>query len=304
MFKDKTIVVSTRTMGISIIALAALLWAIAASVAQLLFTAGISPLELAMARALIAAGGLALINTQWRSQPTKRHPQQLDWPIFALGISIALVTITYYVAIARLPVAVAVVIQYTGPALVVAWAALRTMRLPSLAVAIALVTAVAGVTLVSELPAGTVQLDGLGLLMAGLSAVFFASYTLLSEAVVPVYGPIGVMFRAFAISSLFWLAVQATQGWPTALFVPQHLLGVVFVGIAGTLVPFCLYCWGIQRVQSERGAIAATLEPVFAAIVAWLWLGQTLTTMQIMGGCLVLMAVIVLQRQKSHNQLT
>ncbi|MBF2080268.1 MAG: EamA family transporter [Synechococcales cyanobacterium T60_A2020_003] len=65
------------------------------------------------------------------------------------------------------------------------------------------------------------------------------------------------------------------------LFQTQYVPGVLFVGIAGTLVPFSLLCWGIQHVQAERGAIAATLEPVMAALLAWFVLDQILSLPQI-----------------------
>lgn len=281
---------SQAAVGFVAIALAAILWAIAATVASSLFQAGVSPLELAMSRAVIAAVGLGIVHQLW--QP---HPKLGNWQILALGISLALVTLAYYIAIERLAVAIAVVIQYTAPALIVVWAMIKNRKAPALSVTLALIAAIAGVALISELPTGDFELDGLGLLMACLSALFFASYTLLSESVVATYGAVGVMFRAFTVSSLFWLAFQFTQGVPEALFVPDHFWSVLFVGIGGTLIPFSLYCWGIEQVQSERGAIAATLEPLAAAIFAWVGLGQTLSVLQIWGGILVLMAVVSLQ---------
>jgi drug/metabolite transporter, DME family len=206
-----------------------------------------------------------------------------------------MVTASYYVAISRLSVAVALVIQYTAPALVVIVGAFRTRRLPSSAVLTAVAIALSGVVLISGMLSGSVQLDSIGLVAAGLSALSFASYTLLSEAVVDTYGAVGVMFRSFLVASLFWLAFQVTQGIPTAIFLPENLAGIFFIGIGGTLVPFSLLCWGIQQVQAERGAIAATLEPVIATVLAWIWLGQTLNFMQIVGGGLVIGAVTLLQ---------
>ncbi|MBF2080267.1 MAG: hypothetical protein IGR76_17565 [Synechococcales cyanobacterium T60_A2020_003] len=51
------------------------------------------------------------------------------------------------------------------------------------------------------------QIDSIGLLTASLSALFFASNTLLNESMVQTYGAIGSMFRGFAVSSAFWLAI-------------------------------------------------------------------------------------------------
>jgi DME family drug/metabolite transporter len=103
------------------------------------------------------------------------------------------------------------------------------------------------------------------------------------------------MSRAFLVSSLFWVTIQFSQGFPEAVFLPENLLGILFVGIGGTLIPFSLMCWGIQQVRAERGAIAATLEPVIAAVLAWLWLGQSLNFSQILGGILVIGAIALLQ---------
>lgn len=280
--------------GLAAIVLAATLWAIAAIVASALFQAGVKPFELAAARSVIAAIGLAMISPM---RPSSR--KRLDWRILALGLSLAFVTVSYYVAIDRLAVAVALVIQYTAPALVVALTALHTRRLPASSTTIAVVIALLGVGLVSGWGTDQLQFDALGLLAAGMSALMFASYTLLSEAVVNTYGAIGVMFRAFMVSSLFWITFQLSQGLPAAVFAPGNLPGVLFVGVGGTLVPFSLLCWGIQQIRADRATITATLEPVIATVLAWIWLGQTLSLMQIAGGILVLLAVVSLQLRSS-----
>jgi DME family drug/metabolite transporter len=278
------------SLGLAAIALAATLWAIAAIVASNLFQSGVSPFELTTARAVIAAAGLAIVSQM--GQATQRR---MNWRVMLLGLCLAMVTVSYYIAIARLPVAVALVIQYTAPALVVAIEALKLRRIPSPVTVVAVLGAIAGVALLSGLGTSELQMDTLGLLAAGFSALFFCGCTLLSEAVVDTYGAIGVMYRAFLISSLFWVTVQFTQGFPKAVFLPENLMGILFVGIAGTLIPFSLLCWGIQQVRAERGAIAATLEPVIAAVLAWLWLGQSLSLGQIVGGILVIAAIASLQ---------
>lgn len=282
------------TRGLGAIALASSLWAIAAIVASQLFENGVKPFELAAARSMIAALGLAAFS-QFRPSSGKL----LDWRILALGLSLAWVTLSYYIAIDRLPVAVAIVIQYTAPALVVALAAVQARRLPTVATLLAVVGALLGVLLISGLATEQFQFDGLGFMAAGASAFLFASYTLLSESVVDTYGAVGVMFRAFVVSSLFWLAFQLSQGFPTAVFAAANVPGILFVGVGGTLVPFSLLCWGIQQIKADRAAIAATLEPVIVTVLAWIWLGQALSLMQIVGGILVILAVVSLQLRSS-----
>jgi DME family drug/metabolite transporter len=206
------------------------------------------------------------------------------------------VNAAYYLAIDRLAVALAIVLQYTAPALVVTWVAVAARRVPSREVLIALVAAVAGVVLATEIPAGDLgTVDGLGLAFGLASAVLFAAYTLLSERVAGAYGSVGAMTRAFTVAAAFWILVQTTRGWPAELFEPENLPLVLFVGLGGTLAPFLLYVWGIGRVRAERATIAATLEPVLAALFAWLLLDQSLSAMQIGGGLLVIGAVAMLQ---------
>jgi drug/metabolite transporter, DME family len=283
--------VTQRRVGLAAIAFAAGLWAIAATAASRLFDRGVDPIELSEARAVIAAVGLSTVG--WGR--TARSPVS---PVLmgALGLSIALVNAAYYLAIDRLEVALAIVLQYTAPVLVVAWVAATARRAPSREVLVALIAAVGGVVLATEIPAGDAgPIDALGIAFGLASAVLFAAYTLLSERAAHALGSIGAMTRAFGAAALFWVLVQVPRGWPEDLFESENLPLVLFVGLGGTLAPFLLYVWGLGRVRSERATIAATLEPVLAAVFAWLLLDQSLSSMQIAGGLLVIGAVAMLQ---------
>jgi drug/metabolite transporter (DMT)-like permease len=287
--------------GLLAISLAAALWAIAAVVADSLFSDGVEPFQLTEARVVIGMVGLGLAGG-YRPSERRIHPVKL----VAFGLSIALVTATYYGAIDRLKVAVAIVLQYTAPVVVVAWAALVRRRLPQRLLFFCLVAAVVGVVLVSGLLIGGAgEVDVLGVMFGLASAVFFATYTLLGDEAGPAYGPLGAMFRAFAIATVFWVGVQAFAGWPEALFDPDNIPRILFVGVAGTLIPFLLYVWGIQRVRAERAVIAATLEPVLAALVAWVFLDESLSPIQLVGGALVIAAVVTLQSRRGadHHSL-
>lgn len=274
------------------IALAALLWAIAATLARDLFDAGVPPMQLVEARALVSAAGLALVPAAWR-RTRERGSIRV---VVALGVSIALVNAAYYAAIARLAVAVAIVLQYLGPAFVVGWVALKARRMPSRAILLALGIAFTGVVLVSELPSGDIgSIDALGLAAGLAGALFFAAYTLQSERAAAHYGAVGALFRAFVAASVLWVVYQAPQGVPRELFEGDNLPKVLYVGLAGTLAPFLLYIWAIQKLRSERAVITATLEPLFAGLVAWIWLDQVLSALQVAGGALILGAVAWLQ---------
>jgi len=282
--------------GLISIGVAAALWSVAAVAARGIFDRGLDPLEVAAARSFIAAACLALIPSARR-----KAPDGSPWAVIALGLSIAIVNAVYYSAIARLDVAVALVIQYTAPALVVGWVALQKKKPPTGEIALALLVTFAGVVLVSGIfgaDVGAVSLSGIGFGLA--SSVFFATYTLLSERAGQAYGVFGALLRGFCAAAVMWTVFLAFRGWPNALFESVNIGPVLFVGVAGTFLPFIFFLWGVQQVRAERGAIAATSEPILAAGIAWVWLGQTLTPIQIIGGILVIAGVISLQiRRKS-----
>lgn len=287
-------------LGLAAIGAAATLWAVAAVVASDLFDRGVKPLELAEARSVIAVMGFGVL-ALLRREP--RRGARVPAPhLIALGLSIALVNAAYYLAIDHLDVAVAIVLQYTAPAFVVTYTALRVRRMPEGQIAAALALALVGVVVASEVPAGDLgDLDVIGILFGLASGVLFATYTLLSERVGAAYGSIGGMLRAFAVAATFWLIYQSFNGWPAELFAGRNLAPILFVGLAGTLVPFLLYVWAIGHVVPERAAIAATLEPALAGLVAFIWLDEALSAMQVAGGVLVLAAVVTLQvRRKAR----
>ncbi len=297
MSRPKTTSIEPSVLGLVAIGTAAALWAIAAAVASDLFDRGVKPLELAEARSVIAVVGfgfIALLRRERRSAVRVPAPH-----LIILGLSIALVNAAYYLAIDHLDVAVAIVLQYTAPAFVVTYAALRLKRMPDVQITTALVLALIGVVVASEIPAGDLgNLDLIGILFGLASGVLFATYTLLSEAVGAAYGPIGGMLRAFSVATTFWLVYQVFNGWPGELFVARNLIPILYVGIAGTLIPFLLYVWAIGHVVPERAAIAATLEPALAGVVAFIWLDEALSAMQITGGIIALAAVVTLQMKR------
>lgn len=297
-------VTSQAPAGLVAIALAAALWALGAVVAASLFDDGVRPLELAEARSVVAALGLALIPGSWRS-PVDKPSQRVRRSLVILGVCIGLVNAVYYVAIDRLPVAVALVLQYTAPAMVVVYTAARLRRRPGNEVVVAVLLALAGVALASgALGSDLGSVDGLGLAMAVASAVLFASYTLVGENVTRTYGPLGAMFRAFTIAGALWISWQIFNGFPQELFDLANLPRVILIGLGATLAPFLLYLWGVEKVKAERAAIAATLEPVLGAVVAWILLDQSLETTQMVGGALVIAAVILIQTGRSKPVLT
>ena len=281
-----------RTLGLVAVIFTVILWAVSSNVIGSLLEADVNPFELAVSSMVIATFGLAVVNSfKLKPEAKVMSRQQL-----ILGLLFAGLIGANYLALARLPVAVAILLLFTSPIMVVLWTALTTRRMPSRSVLASMLLLIVGVVLVSKVVESNLsEFNGFSILIGLLSAVFFTAYNLQSEQVGRLDEPLGVMLKTFAISSLCWLAYQVTQGVPMTLLEPENIGKVIYIGIAGNLLPYSLFFWGIQRIQAERAVVIATLEPVIASALAWLWFGQTLTSLQLIGGILIVLAVTVLQ---------
>ena len=201
-------------------------------------------------------------------------------------------------AIDRVPVGVAIALQYTAPVLVLAGTAVVGRRSPHPAVWIAGGLTLAGATLVSGALAGSGErLDGLGLIAGVGAALSFAGYLVTAElAGRRGTHPVTTLFIGFCVAALIWAIVLPLWDWPFELLAdPQVGWRVVAVGLLGTLLPFGLVVAALRWISSALAGIAATTEPVLGALLAWVFLSQALTVLQLIGGGLVIAGVLIAQ---------
>jgi drug/metabolite transporter (DMT)-like permease len=272
-------------------------WGLAAVMAKTAFDRGVSPVRMAEARVLVALVVLATL-LAWRRPDLLRLPRGSRPALLAFGLSVAAVNATYYIAIDRLPVGVAISLQYTAPVLLLAWVAITARnRTPGRVVWIAAALTLGGAVLVSRAYGGLGRVDGIGLLAAVGSAVTFATYLFSAGLAGRRVHQATVLFWGFVIATLAWSVLAPWWSWPYEKLADAGVtLSVLGVGIVGTLVPFFLAVGALRVLPPATAGIAATVEPPFAAGFAWLFLGQHLSLVQIAGGLLVLAGVALAQR--------
>jgi drug/metabolite transporter (DMT)-like permease len=76
---------------------------------------------------------------------------------------------------------------------------------------------------------------------------------------------------------------------------------ILYIGILGTLIPFGLYLEGINLIRSTRASITATLEPITAGVISYIFLHEILETLQIIGGVLVIASIILIQLKQEQD---
>jgi drug/metabolite transporter (DMT)-like permease len=284
--------------GYALAAIAATMWAFNGSLSRLLIDDGVSPFHLSEMRSALSfallAGWLALTSRDQLRIP-REDVRKMAW----LGIAgLACVHATYYLAIQRLDVGVALTIQYLGPLLILLWLRIvhgRRMA-PSLWGAVGL--SVAGSFLVVR-AYDTGSLDGLGLLAAFGAAITFAIYMVAAERAGRGHAPVTTLSWGFGFATLFWLVVRPPWTFPFEAFSePRNIALGLGVALIGTLIPFVLIVTAVRHIPAPRAAVVATLEPVLAAIIAWPALDQALAAPQIAGIVVVVAAVIWVQSRR------
>jgi drug/metabolite transporter, DME family len=292
--------------GYLAVSAAAVLWAAGGAYASRLIDQGASFVELTEARAWITALVLLVVVARSsRSAPRTAagSGETVSSPlVIVFGLSIAGANFMYYASLSRLPVAIAITTQYTAPGLVVVWTAVAERRRVSGRVVAALAAAMVGVALLAELPGaladGHLRVDGLGLVAAVCSAFAYATYMISGERVGRALGAQRAVLRGFLVASALWLVVQATRGRPDTLLDRRFAGGVLFLAVATTIAPFLLFVWGLERVRVTDASIVSTLEPLAAAVIAFVWLGQRLNAWQLVGGLLVLVGIALVQVER------
>lgn len=228
--------------------------------------------------------------------------------ITGLGIvGFAGVQWTYNIAINRLPLGIALLLEYLGPVLVVLWVRFARREHVHPRMWPALVLAVGGLAVVSQVWRG-MTLDGLGVTMALGAAVCFAAYFLLGEHTgsADVGRPLHVILWAFAAATVMMNLVQ--PAWTAdALGDDVSMLGrfaeatipswgaMAWVVLLGTVAPFFLLLLALRVLSATVVSVVAMLEPVVAALVGWVWFAETLNPVQLVGMAAVLAGILLAQ---------
>src|SRR5215471_3120350 len=293
-----------KTLGILFVLTAAVLFGINGSLSRLLFDSGMTPLTLVEFRMIV--GSLCLfgfLSTQPRQ--AWRLPRHATGWLVAFGLSIALVTYTYFVAISRVNIALVLVIQFTGPVWMATAEALWHRRMPTWHVLGALLLTISGVVLVTGLLEQHLgSLDVIGLLFSFFALITFIAYLVLGRKVGGHLHPIASTAYGAGVAAVFWLLVQPPWSIPASTWNPHILILIVLVGVIGMALPFSLEVAALRRLDATRAGIAAMFELPASALIAFFWLGQSLDLWQILGCALVLAGITLVQLEKPGERKT
>lgn len=274
-------------------------WGASATLARHLFARRFDPLVLVQMRMTISFVLLALVFLAFRRDLLRIRPADL-FAFALLGIvGAAGSNITYYITIDRTNVATAILLQYLAPLLVLAYgAATREEEITPTKVIAGAISLGGCFLAVAGERFSVVSLDRLGLI-SGLGSAFCWGFTnVWLRRLLKSYNVWTCLFYAFLFASLFWLVINPP--WRVAAAHYSADTWKIFFGFAviSILIPHALYFAGLQYLTAARAIITACFEPVVAIGTAFLFLGEVLSPVQILGGVLVIGAIALLQSRQ------
>jgi drug/metabolite transporter (DMT)-like permease len=278
---------------------AATLWAISGVVGKMLLSGSLSPGQLVFYRSALGSGLLLAGLLAQKRTLLKINLHDLPYLVLLGVLGLALTQFAYYGAIQAMSVGLAILLQYLAPLWILLYERLWIKMPLTSSKVLALVVAILGCLLVCVPTSGRPTVSSYGLLLGIASGVFFATYGLMSQRALRSYSEVTVLFYSLLFTALFW-GLLSSSGWaPLVGLGNGKVWMILYVAVFGTLLPFFLFILALKHLEASQVGIITTLEPVVAATIAWIYLGDRLTVFQIAGGLLVLIAILMLRVKKA-----
>jgi len=309
--------VSTRSpaLGVGLVVLGAACFTINAGVSRVALRAGVEPAMLTTIRVTCTFAGLVLLAICFRRSALRPPSGRMLALVVAHGlIGVAALQWTYFVAIDRLPVGMALLLEYQAPVLVALWARFGQGEQVRPRLWLGLVLAVGGLAAATEVWEGA-KFEGIGVLAGMAAAICFAGYFLIGEAGVGALDPLRVILWSFGVATVALTVVNPITGFDSGPLnrhvsllgglartdVPLWLV-LAWVVVLGTLVPFFAELFALSFIRATTVTVIALLEPIGVSALGWIWFDESLGPVAIIG-CLAVVAGIVIAQSARGTHL-
>ncbi|MCW2529963.1 MAG: hypothetical protein JWM76_4823 [Pseudonocardiales bacterium] len=227
-------------------------------------------------------------------------------------IAFAAVQSLYFLAIQRMPVGVALLIEYLAPALVALWVVFIQHRPQPRSTWIGIALTLSGLALIAR-PWSGFTLDGLGVTAALVAALALTAYFLIAESAGDHLPSLELCAWGATVGAVGLAVVEPWWNFPwNALSRNSELAGratpvwalLAIVVLIGTVAAYLTGIAAMSYLPAPTVAVIATVEVVVASVGAWLLLNQRLSTTEIFGGAVLLSGAVLAQRRSSSSRST
>ncbi len=293
--------------GILVALLSAATFATSGPFAKSLLDTGWTPGSVVFLR--IAGAALVLLFPTLWALGGRWHLLRRGWrQVVAYGlVAIAVPQLAFFYAVQHLSVGVALLLEYLGLVLVVAWQCLVARRLPRRPTVVGIVLAVIGLVLVLDLFGG-VRVSGIGVMWGLIAACGLASYFLLSghvaEQPLP---PLVLAGGGMAVGAIAFAVLGVTGILPMSFGTqPVQLAGLSFpwwaavleLAVLAAVTPYVAGIIAARVLGAKLASFVGLSEVLFAVLFAWALLGQLPRPVQLLGGLFILAGVVAVRAEE------
>lgn len=302
-----------RGVGVSLVVAGALLFILNSGVSRVALRSGISSLELTSLRITGTCVVLLVVALLFRRSALRLPRGREIVVVIALGLfGVAALQFLYFVAIDRLTIGLALLLEFQAPFLVALWAKFVQRNQVTARLWWGLGMAIIGLAAATEVWKGA-NFDTIGILAALLAAAAFAAYFLLGEAAQQTMSSVGTMFWSFLVAAVavnvaqpFWLVDAPFTEQVSLLGTLSHLhvplwCVVASVIVLGTLLPFGLELAALRYIPPTTVTAIAMLEPVGAAALGWAWHQEALGVVAIIGCVTVVAGILLAESSRAEH---
>jgi drug/metabolite transporter (DMT)-like permease len=309
--------VTTRTpaLGVGLVVLGAACFTINAGVSRVALRAGVEPAMLTTIRITGTFVVLLAVAVLFRRTALRPPPGRLLLLLVVHGlVGVATLQWVYFVAIDRLPIGMALLLEYQAPVLVALWARFGQGEQVRPRLWLGLALALGGLAAATEVWDGA-KFDRIGVAAGLAAALCFAAYFLIGEAGVGALDPLRVILWSFGVATVALNVPSPITGFDTSALDRQvSLLGSLdshtvplwlalgWVIVLGTLVPFFAELFALSFIKATTVTVIALLEPIGVSALGWAWFHETLGPVGI-AGCIAVVAGILIAESARRTHL-
>jgi inner membrane transporter RhtA len=238
----------------------------------------VGPEGAATLRLCLGAVMLMVLVRPWRSWPRGADIR----PLIGLGVCVAGVVLMFFQAMERLPLGIAISLQFLGPLGVAVMGSRKPVHL------LCAVGAAAGVWLLTGFGLRTDNLDPIGLAWGFGAGVCWGGYILFGKRAAVAFGS-NAAALALGVAAVVILPVGIYEAGP-ALVSPDVIPLALFVALLSVVIPFSLEMYALGRMPPRTFAVLMSAEPSFGVLFGLLMLGETLSATQAIGVAAVILS--------------
>lgn len=303
----------TKLRGEIYLFLGALFFAFNGIISKIVLIDSVSAWRLTQARTGGAFILLFLFYMTFRRHELKPTRTEFPWLILFGVVGVTFVQAFYFVAIERMYVGIALLIEFTAPIWILLFLRFVLKREVPRTLWFAIALAFSGLLMITQIWSG-LSVDQIGLIAAFLDALALAGYFLIADHLGKTKSSGAISTWGFGISFVVLSVALPIWNWPFEILTKEiNLLGrfegqtlpgwalLLWIMVMGTLIPYICVIAGLKLMSASTASIFGMIEPVLAGIFAWWWLTERLTGIQLIGCLVVILGISVADRARQRG---